>query len=106
MLVVALTGWGGVVAFAVPLWFYVGCLGAIIPNSTALAMAEEAHHVGAASALIGAMQFGIGTVSALSMSALHAVAPPPVALIITGCGFATSILIAMVRTRRSGLTAP
>ncbi len=101
MLIAALTGWGGIVAFAVPLWFYVGCIGIVAPNATALAMAEEGHHIGAASALIGALQFGIGTVSALSIGAFHAVTPTPIAVIIALCGVMTPLLVALTSRRRS-----
>ncbi len=93
MLIVAFTGWGGMYALIVALFLYIAGLGVVSPNSTALAMAGEQKHAGAASALLGALQFGIGTVSALVVGALHAVTPLPVAAIIAVCGVVTALVL-------------
>lgn len=97
MLIVAISGWGGMVAYVVPLFFYVACTGIVMPNATALAMADEQKNAGAASALMGFLQFGIGTISALTISALHAVTPIPVAAIVATCGIATTIALAAAK---------
>lgn len=101
MLAVALTGWGGVLAFVVPLFLYVAGLGVISPNSTALGMADHQKNAGAASALMGSVQFAVGTVSALAVGALHAVTPLPVAAIIAACGIATTVVIVAARPARA-----
>ncbi len=95
MLAAAATGWGGIVGFSIPLFVYVACIGVISPNATALAMADEQRHAGAASALMGAIQFAIGTLTALATGALHAVTPLPVAAVIAVCGVMTSIMLVL-----------
>ena len=45
-----------------PLFVVVACVGLIMPNATALAMAGQARAAGAASALIGLLQFSVGAV--------------------------------------------
>jgi DHA1 family bicyclomycin/chloramphenicol resistance-like MFS transporter len=97
LLVVALTGWGGLYAVIVPLFLYIAGLGAVSPNSTALAMAGEQQNAGAASALMGFLQFGVGTVSALAVGALHAVTPLPIAAIIAVCGLVTTFVLTAVK---------
>jgi len=61
----------------VPLALFMFTLGVIMPNSTALALAEQKAHTGSASALLGSMQFAIaclvsGAVSAASNGNVHA----------------------------------
>jgi DHA1 family bicyclomycin/chloramphenicol resistance-like MFS transporter len=57
------TGWGGLFGILVPLFFWVATMGFVIPNTTALAMAPFAANAGAASALLGTLQFVLASIS-------------------------------------------
>ncbi len=82
MVVVAVTGLGGLVGLLVPLWVVLGSIGVALPNSPALALDGHAEDAGTAAALLGAAQFGVAGfagplfgvlgVSAVSMSAVIA----------------------------------
>lgn len=105
LLMAALTGWGGLAGLLVPLFFYVGCIGMISPNATALAMAPYGRNAGSASALLGSLQFGMAALSAALMGVLHA-APHekpalPMAAVIAACGLlALAAHAVMIRPRR------
>jgi DHA1 family bicyclomycin/chloramphenicol resistance-like MFS transporter len=82
MVVVATTGFGGLLGLLVPLWLVLGCIGVALPNSPALALNGHAESAGTAAALLGAAQFGVAGVigpvfgllglSAVSMAAVIA----------------------------------
>jgi MFS family permease len=50
----------GLVGLLVPLFFLVSAIGIVMPNATSLALADQARSAGAASALLGVLQFVIG----------------------------------------------
>ncbi|MEO6089459.1 MAG: multidrug effflux MFS transporter [Umezawaea sp.] len=50
----------GLVGLLVPLFFLVSAVGIVLPNATSLALADQARSAGAASALLGVLQFVIG----------------------------------------------
>jgi len=50
-------GWGGLFGILVPLFFWIATMGFVIPNTTALAMGPFAANAGAASAMLGVLQF-------------------------------------------------
>ncbi|HEY1720883.1 MAG TPA: Bcr/CflA family multidrug efflux MFS transporter [Magnetospirillaceae bacterium] len=97
MFIVAVTQWGGMIAFVVPLFLYVACNGIVMPNSTALGLADQQKNAGAAAALMGSIQFSVGTISALSIGALHAVTPLPVAAVIALAGTLTTLALLAAR---------
>ena len=74
------TRWGGLFGVLVPLFFWISTMGFVIPNTTALAMAPFAANAGAASALLGTLQF----VLAAGSSALVAAAADGSARPMTG----------------------
>jgi MFS transporter, DHA1 family, multidrug resistance protein len=57
------TGWGGLWGILVPLFFWVATMGFVNPNTTVLAMAPFAANAGAASALLGVVQFVLAAAS-------------------------------------------
>lgn len=61
----------GLLAVAAPLFVYIGSLGAILPNATALALEPHAARAGLASAVMGAIRFGIAFVASAAMAAMH-----------------------------------
>jgi DHA1 family bicyclomycin/chloramphenicol resistance-like MFS transporter len=89
LLLAALTGLGGFPAIVLLLLVYVGCIGAVMPLGTALAMAAHGRVAGSASALIGTLQFGLGAVAAWLVGVLQGGASAvPMALTIALCGAA------------------
>lgn len=60
LVVVAATGFGGLVGLLVPLWLFLGTVGLVLPNAPALALSRHGEAAGTAAALLGAVQFGFG----------------------------------------------
>ena len=68
LLVLGLYGSPPLALLLIALFVYVASLGVISPNTGAMAMADQGRVAGAASALLGAMSFAIGTLSGLAVS--------------------------------------
>jgi DHA1 family bicyclomycin/chloramphenicol resistance-like MFS transporter len=64
MLTFALTGFGGIVGLLAPLWIVLASVGFALPNAPALALSRHGEAAGTASALLGAIQFGVGAAAA------------------------------------------
>jgi DHA1 family bicyclomycin/chloramphenicol resistance-like MFS transporter len=60
LLATAVAGLGGLAGVVVPLWAVLFAAGLALPNAPALALAGYGESAGAAAALLGAVQFGIG----------------------------------------------
>ncbi|MCI7046713.1 multidrug effflux MFS transporter [Helicobacter sp.] len=75
----------GFLVFEILLFFMIGMLGFIIPNTTTLAMARFKENSGSASAILGAIQFTLAGGISFVVSYLEANSPLPLALIITIC---------------------
>ncbi len=71
------------------LFFAVGSLGVITPNATALALQHQGKRAGAATALMGTLQFGLATLSSAAISVWQIPSELPLALVITACGIGT-----------------
>lgn len=80
---------GGIVGIIVPLFTYISCIGFILPNSTALAMAPFGQSAGAASALLGTIQFTIAALTSTTLGLLHYPSPVPMSAMIAVCGVAS-----------------
>ncbi|MBM3547275.1 MAG: Bcr/CflA family multidrug efflux MFS transporter [Alphaproteobacteria bacterium] len=81
----ALTGIGGLAGLLVPLFFFLTCLGFIGPNSTARALQPQGANAGAASAVLGMIQFTMGGLSGAIVAALPKTSALPMAVTIGGC---------------------
>lgn len=64
LLVVALADVGGVLGLLVPLFVVLGAVGLAGPNAPALALSLHGESAGTAAALLGAVQFGLGALTA------------------------------------------
>jgi len=64
----------------------VASLGFIVPNSSANALATHGQRAGAASALMGALQFGLATLAGIGVSLLHDGSARPLTLLLALCG--------------------
>jgi len=86
LLVVAVSGWGGLPALLLPLFGYLVTLGFTAPNAMANALAHQGARAGSASALIGALQFVLATGSSALVGLLGGDSALPMAVVIAGCG--------------------
>ena len=78
----AFTGFGGLFGVTIPLFFVVGLIGFTQPNAFAGALAHDPRRAGAASALVGCLQFGAGALGATIAGALHDGTARPMAAVI------------------------
>jgi len=67
---------------------YMFSQGFVNPNAAALALADQAGRLGAASALMGTLQLGCGAVAGLLVSAWDVPSPLPLAVMLALCGSA------------------
>ncbi len=86
LLVVAVTGFGGLLGIAISLVCYLFCGGFIMPNATALAMEPHGEIAGTASALMGTLQFTTASLATLVVGLLDNGSALPMAAIIATCG--------------------
>ena len=80
------TGAGGLWPLLVALFLYASTIGLTLPNSSALALLTQQQNVGAAAALLGVLQFGVGAAAALAVGALEDGTARPMGLVIGLCG--------------------
>ena len=86
LLLVALTGAGGLAGLLLPLFGSVASLGFTQPNALAGAMAGHPERAGSAAALYGTLQFVAATVAGALVGRLHDGTAVPMAAVIAGCG--------------------
>jgi DHA1 family bicyclomycin/chloramphenicol resistance-like MFS transporter len=86
LLAAGASGVGGIAGIIIPLFIYISCIGFILPNSTALAMAPFSTNAGAASALLGSTQFTIAAITSTVLGMLHSQSAIPMTAMIAGCG--------------------
>jgi DHA1 family bicyclomycin/chloramphenicol resistance-like MFS transporter len=82
----AWTGWGGLMGLAIPLFFFVSMNGLVVANSITGALAHYPERAGAASALVGALQYGSGIASTVLVGFFADGTPRPMATIIATTG--------------------
>jgi DHA1 family bicyclomycin/chloramphenicol resistance-like MFS transporter len=73
------------------LFCFIACRGFVLPNTTALAMAPHGDVAGSASAMLGTIQFVLGSMAAAIVSVLANGTAVPLAAVIAGCGIAAFI---------------
>ena len=86
LLAIAAGGWGGLPMLLLPLFGYSVSLGFTAPNAMANALAHQGTRAGSASALLGALQFGIATLASTLVGLLGHGSAVPMAAVIAGCG--------------------
>jgi len=67
------------------IFLFVGCQGFIFPNASALSLAAFGHNAGTASALMGAIQMGIGAGASATVSLLQNHTALPMTGVMAGC---------------------
>ena len=82
------TGWGGLAGLAAPLLVFMALNGLIVANSLAGALAAWPERAGAASALVGSIQYGSGIIGSALVGMLADGTPWPLGLTVAlaGCG--------------------
>jgi DHA1 family bicyclomycin/chloramphenicol resistance-like MFS transporter len=100
LLAASLTGIGGLPGILLPLWVCITSLGFTFPNSVAAAMAPFGDKAGAASGLLGTLQFVIAGTTAAIVGYWYDGSVVPMAAVIVTCGLVSNLLLHWVaRTR-------
>ncbi|SIN34313.1 multidrug effflux MFS transporter [Micromonospora cremea] len=97
----ATTGLGGLGTLLASLWLVLAAAGLALPNAPALAMTRHSEAAGTAAALLGAVQFGIGALSA-PLVGLFGTGSVPMAIVIAG-GMAAATLVMLLVVPRADL---
>jgi DHA1 family bicyclomycin/chloramphenicol resistance-like MFS transporter len=100
------TGWGGLWGILIPLFFWISMMGFVNPNTTALAMAPFAANAGAASALLGVVQFVLAAASSALVGQLADGSARPMTGVMVLCSAASLAINRLVvpRPRSSSAT--
>jgi DHA1 family bicyclomycin/chloramphenicol resistance-like MFS transporter len=85
LIVISLTGWGGVYGLGTSLFLFLSCNGSINPMGAGAAMRHYAVNAGMASAMGGTLMFAVGFVVSLLMGAIPAATPLVMACMMAGC---------------------
>ena len=107
LLVVGLTGWGGLPAVLVPLAVVVASAGFAMPNTPALALSRHGEAAGTAAAVLGCVQFGVGGIVAPVVGAFGGTTAAPVGgvmLVLTV--LAATLMFTVVRRERTPAMQP
>lgn len=99
LIVVALSGIGGVFGLGAALFVFLCFNGAINPMATGAAMRPYATNAGMASALLGSLNFVVGFTLSLLMGAFNAATPLPLAALMAGCAATGLLLHLTLRSR-------
>ena len=85
------------------IWVFLSTQGFAFPNSSALSLAPFTRNAGTASALMGALQLGIGAISTALVSLLNNGTAMPMAAVMCACAVG-SFLVLMIGRRRIRLS--
>ncbi len=95
----AATGLGGFPGMLFMLFFCIASTGLVGPNTTAGAMAPYARQAGSASAMLGAIQFGLGATASALVGLLFNGTALPMAFTIALCGVGSFIVLQLLVMR-------
>ena len=101
--VAALAGMAVLPVLLVGFFVFLAGMGCITPNASALALAHQSHRAGTASALMGTLQFGVGTLAGAAVSVWHDGTALPLAVVMALCGCSA---VLMRRYGRAGAAVP
>jgi DHA1 family bicyclomycin/chloramphenicol resistance-like MFS transporter len=89
----SLTGWIGLAGTILLLLLFLSCQGFTFPNSSALSMAPFARNAGSASALMGAVQMGLGALSSGLVSLFSNGTALPMAAVMACCSIISLVIL-------------
>ena len=92
-------GWFGLAATVVLLFLFLCCLGFTNPNTSALSLAPFSKNAGSASALMGAVQMGLGAMASFGVSMFEMRSPVPMVSIMTGTTVAALLILSIGRRK-------
>src|SRR5699024_4537999 len=81
------------------IWIYMATQGFVYPNTSALSIAPFSRSAGTASALMGAVQLGIGAITTAIVSAATTDSALPMAMAILICGTTSTLILLAGRKR-------
>ena len=96
--VIAAAGYLSLPVLLLGFFGYLASLGCIMPNASALALSRQGHRAGTASALMGTLQFSLGTLAGIAIGLLSGKSALPLVGIMATCSVA-SFLMGMVGRR-------
>ncbi len=102
---VARSGFGGLPGIAVALFAFVSSLGLSGPNATALAMEGQPARAGAASALLGTLQFSLAAGASFLVGVLGERSATPMGVVMMVCGVLAFVVQARTTRAASPVTA-
>jgi DHA1 family bicyclomycin/chloramphenicol resistance-like MFS transporter len=97
-LLAALNNWLDLYGTIAMLFLYLGCLGLTNPNTAGLALAPFSHNAGSASALMGALQLGLGALASMIVGVLVKKSMVPMVAIMA-CSTILALLILLIGRR-------
>lgn len=101
LLVVGISGWGGLPAVAVGVVFYVSITGLLGANCLASLLTAFPQQAGAAAGLAVACQFGLGMACSALVGALYDGTPLPMCLIMGACGIGSLLALRFARSQKT-----
>lgn len=97
----------GPIAFGISLFCYIAPMGIVLPNSFAIALAEQGHRAGTASAMMGSIQFTLAFLSSATIGLIHATTEAPLGLTVAAFGLLGVFIYALPLIRkRAPLSQP
>ncbi len=96
-----INGWFGLYATIAMLFLFLCCLGIANPNASALSLAPFSKNAGSASALLGALQLGIGALASVGVSLFNKRSALPMVAIIAGTSLLALLVLVFGRSRIS-----
>ncbi len=94
---IAFLGWSELYTTIFLIFLFLCCQGFIFPNASALSLAPFAHNAGSASALLGAIQMGIGAGASAVVSLLQNRTTLPMAGVMAGCSITAFLIFTLGR---------
>ena len=99
LLVLVVTGTGGLFGLLVPLWLTLGAVGFVLPNGPALALTRHGRAAGTAAAVLGCTQFGIGALAAPVVGLVGGGAVGMVSVMVGAAALAVTVLMLVVQPK-------
>lgn len=98
LVVVGLTGVGGLLAVLIPLGIVVATVGLSLPNTPALALTRHGEAAGTAAAMLGSVQFGVGSLVAPLVGLFGSTTAAPMgAVMVAVTALAAALMFGVVR---------
>ena len=96
-LLAALVGHASLASVMGCMLLFMFCYGFVGPNSAALALSDQGHQLGSASAMMGTLSISCGALAGLLISLLKMPGPLPLALIMASCTVLACLIGAIAR---------